>query len=82
MSFIVDIVEYLFSNKKSLIYSAFGQKDYFRVVDRLRNSGVKYRVRTIRDMSSRQIHKDNFTQYDIYVKEEDVGKAQEAIHKR
>ena len=81
MSFIVDILEHLLSNKKSLVYSAFGQKDYYRVIDKLQNSRVPYRTRIDRNMSSRHTYNDNFTQYDIFVKEEDVGKAQKAIHK-
>ena len=82
MSFLVDILEYVFSNKKSHVYSAFGQKDYFRIVNKLRSKGVKYRVRIVRDLSSRQVYKDNYTQYDFFVKKEDVGKAEEAIHRK
>lgn len=69
--------------KKKLIYTAFGNEEYFRIVGRLKSFGVKYSTKTNIDFTrSRNITTSRFTQYDIYVREEDEHKAIEAIHKK
>lgn len=65
-----------------LIYTAFGQENYFKVISKLNNDGVKYKVRVPGQnfgVSERSII-DN-TQYDIYVKKEEVHRAGNALHR-
>ncbi len=72
----------LFSKYRHLVYTAFGNEQYFKVVGKLKQGGVQYRTDIKRNPNTYQTigHNDN-AQYDIYVKEEDKHKAQEAIHK-
>jgi hypothetical protein len=72
----------LFSKHKSLIYSAFGNDDYYKVVEKLSVGGVSYETVSIRSSNRNQYFSNNDnTQYDFYVKEEDKHKAQQAIHR-
>lgn len=67
--------------KKVLIYTAFGNEDYFRIAGKLRNNGVKFETRTPNTFRS---SKNDFYiethQYDIYVNEEDEHNAVRVIH--
>lgn len=69
-----------FFTKKKLIYTAIGQNQYFQAVDRLTTHGVKYWTKTQVDFQGRDYFREQNRIYDIYVKEEDEGKAIEAIH--
>lgn len=79
------MLQWLFSRKKSLIYTAFGSENYFRVVYKLQAAGVSFRTRT---PTLHRQHTNGFPflprtdniQYDIYVAKEDEYKAQMAIH--
>ena len=72
----------LFSKHKCLIYTAFGNDDYYKVVGKLSVGGVSYETVSIRNSNSNQYFSGNDnTQYDIYVKEEEKHKAQQAIHR-
>lgn len=72
----------LFSKHKCLVYSAFGNDDYYKVVGKLSGGGVSYETVSIRNSNSNQyFSKNNNTQFDIYVKEEDKHKAERVIHR-
>ena len=72
----------LFSKHKCLVYSAFGNDDYYKVVGKLSGGGVSYETVSIRNSNSNQyFSKNDNTQYDIYVKEEDKHKAELAMHR-
>ncbi|QBP43015.1 hypothetical protein E2636_02740 [Paenisporosarcina antarctica] len=71
----------LFSKHKCLIYTAFGNEKYYRVVNKLIEYGVSYETVSIsRPSLNVNFARNNTTQYDIYVKEEDKHKAQQVIH--
>lgn len=71
----------LFSKHKHLVYTAFGHDKYFNIVSKLKAGGVSYRTEMERNPNSQTVIGNNdYTQYDIYVKEEDQHKAQHAIH--
>lgn len=75
----------LFSKYKLLIYTAFGNQEYFRIAARLDAHGVRFRTKT-HDNTHRggmgyMPRLDN-TQYDIYVAKEDEHNAQLAIHSK
>lgn len=72
----------LFSKYKHLVYTAFGNEKYFKVAGKLKESGVAYQTNIKRNPNTYQTigHNDN-AQYDIYVKEIDKHRAQQAIHK-
>ena len=72
----------LFSKHKCLIYTAFGNDDYYKVAGKLSVDGVSYETVSIRNSNRNQYFSNNdLTQYDIYVKEEDKHKAELAIHR-
>jgi len=72
----------LFLKHKCLIYTAFGNADYYKVVGKLSVGGVSYETVSIRSANMNQYFSNNdYSQYDIYVKEEDKHKAQQAIHR-
>ncbi|GED69334.1 hypothetical protein BRE01_30360 [Brevibacillus reuszeri] len=77
----------LFSKYKCLIYTAFGHEKYLQIVHKLRAAGVQFRTRTYSQESNQLgsqtfgfFPRNDFTQYDIYVKKEDEHKALMAIH--
>ena len=71
----------LFSKHKCLIYTAFGNDDYYKVVGKLSGGGVSYETVTKRSANMNQYFSNNYySQYDVYVKEEDKDIAQQAIH--
>ncbi|MFP3392703.1 hypothetical protein [Brevibacillus sp. SIMBA_040] len=77
----------LFSKYKCLIYTAFGHEKYLQIVHKLRAAGVQFRTRTYSQQGNQfgspvfgLFPRNDFTQYDIYVKKDDEHKAQMAIH--
>jgi len=80
---LIDLLYFIFSKKKCLVYTAFGSSDYSKVIGKLQNSGIPYRTRIISNNSSRHNHyvgRTINTQYDIFVKKEDEHRALNAIH--
>ncbi|MBN6188519.1 hypothetical protein JQN58_16835 [Aneurinibacillus sp. BA2021] len=72
-------------NYRCLIYSALGNKDYFKVTQRLKTKGISYRTKVIINAShpggiSTQSGAADHSQYDIYVQEKDEHRANDAIH--
>ncbi|KHE73196.1 hypothetical protein [Halobacillus sp. BBL2006] len=84
MNFIANLIEYCFSSKKTLVYSAFSQKDYFTVISKLKAASIKYRIATTSNMSSPPggSYNDFGTEYKVYVKKEDEEEAARAIHSK
>jgi hypothetical protein len=78
----------LFSKYKCLVNTVFGNEKYFTLVNKLKEDGVSYETVTIRNLNlngnfgQNDSSRNDSTQYDIYVKEEDKHKAQQAIHRR
>ena len=71
----------LFSKYKCSVYTAFGHEQYYKVINNLQKHGVSYETVTIRNPNMNNFARNNdLTQYEIYVKEEDQHKAQQAIH--
>ena len=76
------LLRMFFSTHKCLVYSAFGNDDYYKVVGKLSGGGVSYETVSIRNSNINQYFSNNDnTQYDIYVKEEDKHIAERAIHR-
>lgn len=70
----------LFMSKK-LIYTAMGEDDYFKTVNKLSKQGIVYKTKIQNDMRSGSGYYHNkYRLYEIFVKTEDEHKAQEAIH--
>ncbi|QHE54027.1 hypothetical protein [Pontibacillus sp. HMF3514] len=44
MNFFVNALDYLISSKKTLIYTTYSLKDYYKVVAKLQSESIKYRV--------------------------------------
>ncbi|MBH0229769.1 hypothetical protein LCL89_02215 [Halobacillus yeomjeoni] len=82
MNFIVNGLDYLFSNKRRLIYMSLNQKEYYTVISKLKAAGIKYRITTTSSYSGGGIYSDYGQEYKFYVKKQDEDEALEAIHKK
>ncbi|KGP73308.1 hypothetical protein [Pontibacillus yanchengensis] len=82
MHFLANLIEYVFSSKKTLIYTTFSKKEYYLIVSKLKAVSVKYRVASTADFSSAPggSYSDLGNEYKFYVAKQDEGKALEAIH--
>ncbi|MFC0237279.1 MULTISPECIES: hypothetical protein [Fictibacillus] len=66
----------------NLIYTAFGQENYFNVTAKLKADGVPYKVRIPgQAFGDRERSIIDNTQYDIYVKKADAHLAADALRK-
>ncbi|MED1864436.1 hypothetical protein P4V41_13300 [Fictibacillus nanhaiensis] len=66
----------------NLIYTAFGQENYFNVISKLNADGVPYKVRIPgQAFGDRERYVIDNTQYDIYVKKVDLRIAADALRK-
>lgn len=75
------IHRYRYRNMK-LIYTAFGQENYFKVISKLKSGGLKFKVRIpMQSLGARERTVVDNTQYDIYVKKEEVHRAGAALRK-
>ncbi|MFG6115313.1 hypothetical protein ACGTN9_08980 [Halobacillus sp. MO56] len=83
MNFLVNLIDYLISTKKTFIYSTYSLKEYYRIISKLKAASIKYRVASNVHMSSHSgVTKNDYgNEYKFYVKKEDEHKALEAIHK-
>lgn len=75
------ILKSLFT-KKILIYTAIGQSQYFQIVDKLINHGVKYSTKVHVGTRGKDYFREQYMMYDIYINAEDETKAVEAIHNK
>ncbi|MEH7084567.1 hypothetical protein V7139_17770 [Neobacillus drentensis] len=75
---VFSFLKFYFNRKWKLFYTAFGSDNYFMVVAKLNAAGVKFKTNTLVNLRSDARFKD-FTQYDIFVKEEDEHRAQAAL---
>ena len=73
---IITFFRTVINSKWRLIYTAFGNDQYFTVIAKLQSAGIKYKVvMPFSGMDTRNIRVLDNTQYDIYVKKEDEHKA-------
>lgn len=73
----------LYYRNWTLIYSAFGNEEYFFIIAKLKAEGIKYRTSIPnRGFGDRLNRFKDATQYDIYVKKEEEHIAINALHKR
>ncbi|MBB6453376.1 archaellum component FlaG (FlaF/FlaG flagellin family) [Salirhabdus euzebyi] len=82
MQFIVNLIEYVFSSKKTSIYVTYSLKDYYNVNSLLKAANIDFRVATISDLSSPgSTYSDVRNEYKFYVREKDKGLALKALHR-
>jgi hypothetical protein len=64
------------------IYSTYGNEEYFKIIAKLKEEGIKYKVETpFRGFNSRNERFKDDTQYNIYVKKDEEHKAVKVLHK-
>ncbi len=64
----------------TLIYTAFGQENYFKVISKLNSGGLKFKVKIpVQSLGARERPIVDNTQYDIYVKNEEAHRAGAAL---
>ncbi|MRH42588.1 hypothetical protein GH741_07810 [Aquibacillus halophilus] len=71
---------YLLHKKYKQVYIAFGNEDYYRVIDKLKNNGIVYKVKIITNQRSNDLNPAHSSQYEIYVKDRLEQKALSTIH--
>jgi len=54
-----------------LFYTAFGHDNYFKIITKLNNAGVKYRTKTPVSTRGNDLRFMDQTQYDIFVKKDE-----------
>ncbi|KZE69263.1 hypothetical protein AWM68_03065 [Fictibacillus phosphorivorans] len=68
--------------KLKLIYTAFGQENYFNIISKLNSADVPYKVKVpMQGMGARERSIVDNTQYDIFVKKEEAHRAGDALRK-
>ncbi len=88
MQLILDLMTFLFSKKKRLIYTTFKQAEYYKASSSLEASGISFRTkmtnhhRTALGQPQYFNENRNSDQYDIFVTEEDEHSALKAIHQK
>ncbi|GEN52353.1 hypothetical protein [Halobacillus faecis] len=83
MDGLIHVIDYLFSNKKTLIYTTFIQVEYDKVASKLSAEGVAHRVATVSNTSSvgsPVFNHDYSVEFKFHVRKVDRHRAQEAIH--
>lgn len=79
----ISIGRVLYYKNFALIYSAYGNEEYFGIVSKLKAEGLKYRTHIPnRGFDNRVDRFKDHTQFDIYVKKEDEHLAVKALSKR
>ncbi|NRF93364.1 hypothetical protein HQN89_20605 [Paenibacillus frigoriresistens] len=76
---IMNIIMFLFSKHRHLVFTAFNQSKYYDAVNNLKGHGVSYRSRITSQVTGTMGSNGN-SQYDIYVKKNQVYSAEKAIN--
>lgn len=77
---IIELIRTLSNRNWQLIYSAYGNEEYFTIIAKLRAQGIKYKIKSpFRGFDNRIDRFKDYTQYDIYVKKDEEHKAVKAI---
>ncbi|KKI88915.1 hypothetical protein WQ54_28760 [Bacillus sp. SA1-12] len=64
------------------IYSTHGNEEYFKIVAKLKEEGITYKVETsFRGFNSRNERFKDDSQYNIFVKKDEEHKAVRVLHK-
>jgi hypothetical protein len=80
---ILNIIMFLFSKHRRLVFTAFNQSEYYEAVNKLKSHGVSYRSRiTSHDTGTVGSNRNDNSQYDIYVKKDEEYLAGMAINSR
>ncbi|OEH92708.1 hypothetical protein [Bacillus solimangrovi] len=82
MNFLVNGIEYLFSRKRTLVYTSLHLDNYYKIKGKLLSSNVKFRVASDVSLAQREsfTHNNYGVEYKFYVAKEDEHRALEAIH--
>jgi precorrin-6B methylase 2 len=78
---IMNIIMFLFSKHRRLVFTAFNQSKYYDAINKLKSHGISYRSRiTSHDTGTVGSGRNDNSQYDIYVKKDEVYLAEKAIN--
>jgi protein associated with RNAse G/E len=79
---VISFIRTVSNRNWKLIYSSFGNDDYFTIIAKLQSAGIKYKVVIpFTGVDNRNIRYIDQTQYDIYVRKEEEHLAIGALHK-
>jgi hypothetical protein len=78
---ITNMLVFLFSKHRCLVFTSFNQTDYYKMVTKLRNHGVSYRTRITSHNTGMMVSSRNdLNQYDIFVKKTEEDLAARALN--
>jgi hypothetical protein len=77
---IMNLIMFLFSKHRRLVFTSFNQSEYYDAVNKLKSHGVSYRSRIT--SYDRSFNRNDNDQYDIYVKKDEEYLAEKAINSR
>lgn len=75
-----NLIQWLFSSKKTVVSITFRPDAYLKVVSRLKSAGIPYRTVFMANNSLGGMGGTDRGEYKVYVKKEDEERAQRAIH--
>ncbi|MFC4799549.1 hypothetical protein ACFPA1_09280 [Neobacillus sp. GCM10023253] len=79
----ISLIQTLWNWNWKLIYTAYGNEEYFKIIAILKTEGIKLKIETpYRGIDSRITRFKDNTQYDIYVKKDEEHLAVKALQKR
>ncbi|MDN3018962.1 hypothetical protein PH210_22580 [Paenibacillus sp. BSR1-1] len=76
------IIRTFLNRNWKLIYTAFGNEEYFRITAKLKSEEIKYKTVTPYSFDNRTNRFKDNTQYDIYVKKDEEHLAVKSLQKR
>ena len=76
---IYSLLQHYFNRKWVLLNTAFGYENYFKIIAKLQNAGVKYKTKTPVDTRGSDNRFKDQTQYDIFVKKDEEHIAHAAV---
>ena len=77
------LIKYFINKNWILVYTVFGNEDYYKMMSLLKEAGITYKVvKPDRVINSRVERFNDQTKYQIYVKKGEEYQAEFVLHKR
>lgn len=77
------LINYLYYKNWTSIYIALNDESYFRVINKLRQAGIRYKTKNSFNQTNTPMFGGNRQRhYEIYVQDKDVNRAYEQLHSK
>jgi flagellar biosynthesis/type III secretory pathway M-ring protein FliF/YscJ len=74
------IINFISYKNWTSVYTALDDETYFRVVDKLKQAGIRYKTKSQTNLTTAPFGGNRQRNYEIYVKKEDAGNASCKLH--